>query len=98
VVGFAVGTAGDVEGVGAGVTVCTDGPALVSFAVGVGLWGRTIANTATARATAIRIGIQSPYREGGPTLVGSFGSRRGSRGLLKVMVFLRSFPAELPAC
>ena len=30
VVGFGVGTAGEVEGDGAGVTVCTDGPALVS--------------------------------------------------------------------
>jgi hypothetical protein len=29
VVGFGVGTAGDVEGVGKGVTVLTDGPALV---------------------------------------------------------------------
>jgi CheY-like chemotaxis protein len=30
VVGFGVGTAGEVEGDGAGVTVCTDGPALAS--------------------------------------------------------------------
>jgi hypothetical protein len=60
VVGFGVGTAGEVVGVRAGVTVCTDGPVfVVSFARVLTVRGISIqiSNTATetAKTTVIQL-------------------------------------------
>jgi hypothetical protein len=66
VVGFGVGTVGEVEGDGVGVTVCTDGPALVSPARPVdGRWyamTRTMAANTAARITIGRISVRAERR------------------------------------
>ena len=98
VVGLGVGTGGEVDGEGAGVTVWTDGPVLVvSPARSVLVRGYIIAITAKATAAASASGTQLLKAEERRGPSGSLGSRRGSRGFSYVMGLLRSFPGEQPA-
>ena len=93
VVGLGVGTGGEVEGDGAGVTVWTDGPALVvSPARSVVVRGYIIAITAKATAAASASGIQLPKAKERRERSGSLRSRRVSRGFSYVKNF--SFPGD----
>jgi len=82
VIGFGVGSVGAVDGEGDGLTVFTDGPALVVSPIRVGvLVGKNIAiKTITAIAAkkngAMLISHSDEVRTGG-----SIGSNRGSPGL-----------------
>src|SRR5665648_384774 len=86
VVGFGVGTAGDVDGEGVGATVSPEGPVLVVSPVrSVVVRGYIIAITAKATAAASTSGSQPPKDSfGRPLVTGAFGSR-GSRGFSYVI-------------
>jgi len=92
VVGVGVGTGGEVEGEGDGLTVSTDGPALVVSPTRVGvLFGKyiKIKMRMTAAANISGRSALPPRSEGLLALsIGSTGSIRGSRGS---MIFLHSF-------
>jgi hypothetical protein len=94
VVGLGVGTGGEVDGDGAGVTVWTDGPVLVVSPVrSVVVRGYIIVITAKATAAATASGTQLLKAEERRVPSGSLESR----GFWYVMGLLRSFPGEQPA-
>ena len=80
VVGFGVGTVGEVERVGAGATVWTEGPAfVVSFTPLAASLGTNAQSSSNATTAAAMMGRRTPMPES-----------RGPRGFLYVMRCFRS--------